>query len=216
MLPFFKPRNESDLQSLYFQAVQAHNRGDFKAARQGYETILSVSPNQVDTNFQLGRLLVHTKSAKDGLKYLEKAANLAPSTFEFWRFFVETLAGTGMKKQAKRAIKRAAGQGFSLAEMSTLADLAERNPAQSLTPLGDAPKDQVDRTVFLLQSGDLGGAEQLARRLARDHGDVAFVHNLLGVILMQKQAFQDAGESFALATARASFFPAAFINLGRS
>ncbi len=216
MLPLNRPAQQPDLQALYFAAVQAHNAGDFATAKQQYEQILRQAPNQVDTNYQMGRLLVQTKAAKQGLNYLEKAAQVSPTTFEFWRILVDTMSGIGLRKQAKRTVKRAGTHGFTLAEMTSLRELAERDPSKSVTSLGGASQEEVDRVVFLFQSGDIIAAEIALKDLIEAHPAVAFLHNLHGIMLMQKKNFRQAGEAFLRATDYDPFFPDAFSNLGKA
>jgi len=58
MLPRNPSNPQQNMESLYYAAVRIHEVGDFDGAKQQYELILKQAPNQLETNYQYGRLLV--------------------------------------------------------------------------------------------------------------------------------------------------------------
>ena len=216
MLPFNQAPQQMNLEQMYFGAVQAHEQGNFPAAKATYQQILAAAPNQIETNFQMGRLLVQTNAAKEGINYLEKAVHLAPGNIDFWRLLVEAMAGAGMRKQARKTAKRAKSQGFSSLQVEELAALAERDPSQSTSQIGDAPQAEIDQAISLFQMGRHAEAEKQAETLVVNHPKVAFLQNLLGVLKMHRKAPEDAALCFELAIECDPFFPDAHSNLAKA
>ncbi len=216
MFPLNQNSGMSNPQQAFFQALQAHNAGLFSEAEGMYRAILGKLPNQPEVNFHLGRLLVQTNRAQNAQSHLEKAASLLPQSLDAWQLLIETQVGLGLKKQAKRSLKRAAANRFTASEMQVLSQTLQNEESQSTTALGTVPKAEVDRAVMLFQNGNLKAAESLVDALLASHPGVAFLCNFKGVMRMQDGAFREAAEYFLDATKADPRFADGFGNLGRA
>ena len=203
------------LQQLYMQGMQAHGAGDLARAEALYRQVLAAVPHQPETLYQMGRLKTQEGALREALGFYEKALAAAPQAFEIWQAVVETMAALGMKKHLKRLLRRARGQGFTPDQLSRLEALAEKGRDQVATSLGTAPKAEVDRAVALLRSGAIDAAEREVARLLEAHPDVAFLHNLAGIIAAEKGDPETARRHFAEAVRRDPLFPDARNNLGK-
>ncbi len=206
----------AQLQQLYMQGVQAHNAGNLAQAEAFYRQVLAALPHQPETLYQMGRLRTREGALREALGFYEKALAAAPQAFEIWQAVVETMAALGMKKHIRRLLRRAKAQGFSSEEMARLESLAQKERREAGTSLGSAPKEEVDRAVALLQSGAIAAAEREVARLLGAHKDVAFLHNLAGIIAAQTGDPKKARRHFAEAVRCDPLFPDARANLGKT
>jgi len=203
--------NMQHLEMLYNQGVQSHNNGDFQAALNSYETILNAAPNQIETNFQMGRLILQSDTPNQSISFFERAVMLAPERLEFWNALVESLAKLGMRKQAIKTVKKARGKRFTEAEMANLDQLARGGS----TAIGEVPKEKIDQVNEYFNRGDLVKARAVANELVLGHPTVAFVHNLLGAVLLRIGEIDEAEKSFRKAIIIDPLFADVRNNLGK-
>jgi predicted Zn-dependent protease len=216
MLPLNRPPAALNPEAVYYAAVQAHDRGDLDSARAGYESILKLDPNQPETNFQMGRLLVQTDKVKTAINHFEKALRVQPRNAEFWRHLIDAMAGAGMGKQARKTVRRAKSQGFAPDVIRDLEMLAARDPAASTTSLGGAPEQEVNLVVSFIQQGRIGDAETKLGKLVADFPNVAFLQNLSGIVQMYRDKYAEAVAAFERAVDLDPYFVDAYNNLGKA
>lgn len=204
-----------NLEQMYYDGVKSFENGDLQSALKVFERILAAEPNQIETNYQMGRLLLRSEKPKDGLKYFERITLLAPRNLEFWKALMSSYAGLGMRKQANRALKRLKTGGFTSQELAQLKQLIEASGTEAAIDIGNAPQSEIVAIVGHMNSGDLEVARTKVIALEKKAPNVAFVQNLFGVILIQAGELKKAGSHFEKALILDPFFLDALNNFGK-
>lgn len=100
-----------EAQSLYLQALTAHNSGDIDHAEKLYRQILRSFPQLDPVLSNLGAILVGRKKLKEAIKVLEKAIKVNPNSPEALMNLAAAHKGLGKKKKAihlyEQAIQKA-------------------------------------------------------------------------------------------------------------
>ena len=98
---------ESQGATLMPRAVAAHQRGDLKAAEQGYRAVLAAVPGHADATHFLGLLLHQRGDSAQGLGLMQQALVLSPQNHQYRSNLAGALNQLGRTREAERFYKEA-------------------------------------------------------------------------------------------------------------
>jgi len=124
---------------------------------------------------------------------------------------VTDLHRAGQKGRARRVADKAPLKGMAKKRLKAL---AKGGPNLATTSLGDVPPDRVHEVRRAIEAGRLDDARDLLDPLIADWPDVAFLHNMRGIIHMESGSNGAAEQAFRRALTLSPGFAEAQANLG--
>lgn len=204
------PRNETAL----FTLAGAHERrGDFAAAEATYRTILQLNPDDWETHFQLGLLLLGRARSGEAQLHLRAAAAEHPElmTRHLDQGFAHTLAGRPKLALAQFDVARAikpddprtlVGSGLALSQLERTEEaIRAHRAALALQP--DYPEAHLELGLLLLAQDQPREAEEHFRAALSHRPEFGLAHFGLGRAAEQQNRPDEAMASFEQAAALA-------------
>ena len=98
--------NPADASAHYNLGLIHQSRGELDAARERFERALQIDPEEIDANYQLGRIARQQKRYADAILNFEQvvARNPAHSQHEIWREVAATYIAAGQFEDARNAL----------------------------------------------------------------------------------------------------------------
>jgi tetratricopeptide (TPR) repeat protein len=98
--------NPADASAHYNLGLIHQSRGELDLARERFERALEIDPEEVDANYQLGRIARQQKRYADAIQNFEQvvARNEAHSQYEIWREVAATYIAAGQFEDARNAL----------------------------------------------------------------------------------------------------------------
>ena len=98
--------NPADASPHYNLGLIHQSRGELDAARERFERALQIDPEEIDANYQLGRIARQQKRYADAILNFEQvvARNPAHSQHEIWREVAATYIAAGQFEDARNAL----------------------------------------------------------------------------------------------------------------
>jgi len=98
--------NPADASAHYNLALIHQSRGELDQARERFERALQIDPEEIDANYQLGRIARQQKRYGDAIQSFEQvvARNPAHSQHEVWREVAATYIAAGQFEDARTAL----------------------------------------------------------------------------------------------------------------
>ena len=157
-----------------------------------YEEMLRIKPDDADTHFNIGSLLLDSDPVA-ALPYLEEASRLAPSKAKFLTSLGIAYLKDGRTNEAEATLRRAIALspddpgirnnlGIILVQTRRFKDAIEEQTAL-LDRWPEFAAARNNLAIALAESGDLAQAEREVRRAIKDDPDYLDAHLTLAAIL---------------------------------
>ena len=98
---------EYSIEVMFKQGLEAHNTGNFDAAKKIYRDVLGIQPDHSEANHNIGVLLVAKKEFEEALGFFKFALSSSPNVSLFWASYIDALVNLGRIIEAKKLIKAA-------------------------------------------------------------------------------------------------------------
>ena len=113
---------ETEINSMFSQGLEAHNSGNLAIAEKMYQEILSVKPDHPEANHNFGILLVAKNECSKALEFFKFALNASPNVSLFWASYIDALIKLERIIEAKALIKAANNSGMSSNNIKAISD----------------------------------------------------------------------------------------------
>jgi tetratricopeptide (TPR) repeat protein len=149
----------------------------------------------------MGKVAARMGVPQLGLPNFEAALAADAQCSRYWLGYIAALHQAGRSKEATEVLAMARQHGLEGSDVDALDDLISRaspasGPARKPGESGKRPKRPSEKAVNAMASrlsnGDLAGAEQLARAMARDYPRYWAGWKMLGVVMIQTGRYADA------------------------
>ena len=190
------------------------------------QKVLEISPNDVDTHYNLGNTLKELGRLEDAERSYKKAILIKPDYAEAHSNLGNTLKELGRLEEAETSYKKAiaikpdyaeahSNLGNTLKELGRLDD-AETSYKKAIAIKPDYAQAHSNLGITLQELGRLDDAETSYRKAIAIQPDLAEVHSNLGNTLQELGRLEDAETSYKKAIAIKPDYAEAHSNLGNT
>ena len=191
------------------QAISAHKEGKLQEAERIYREILQVRPEHPDATHNLGLIAVSVNQIEAAIPLLEAAVNLNPEVEQFWLSYIDALTKAKRFKQVRQASKKAKKRGVEARKIKALSSQSKSGA------FAEGPSHaQIDTLQQYYNNGLLDDARQLASNLTETFPNHPFAWKVLGAVLRDVGAINEALLPNKMSTELAPGDAEAHYNLG--
>ncbi|MBX9958607.1 MAG: tetratricopeptide repeat protein [Burkholderiaceae bacterium] len=211
-------------EAAFQQGLAAQDQGRPDAAEELYRQALTLQPDHVYANNNLGVLLLHQHHAEEAACCFRQAATGSPEDGSIWLNLANALTLQGVHEEALRACEQAVdlmpAHVQALVQRSILLNaLGRRRDAaasyqQVLSIAPDHTEAHLSLSGILIELNQLEAAEQSCRQVLAREPDNARAYNHLGVVFKKRHQLEEAVACFRKALTILPDSVEAEVNLG--
>ena len=116
---------DTDVASIFYEGLQAHNAGDLSAAERLYQETLSIQPNHSEANHNIGMVLAAKNELDKALKFFKYALDSSPNVSLFWASYINVLIKLERITESKTLIKAVQDAGISCEKIEAISQRLE-------------------------------------------------------------------------------------------
>ncbi|NKB29719.1 MAG: tetratricopeptide repeat protein [Rhodobacteraceae bacterium] len=205
------PQAIAALKAQLAAANQANEAKRPDIALEKADRLLATHPRLAQAHLVRATALMSFRKVDLALAALSEAAKCAPQDEAIWTRYVTDLHRAGQKGRARRVAEKAPLKGLAKKRLKAL---AKGGPNLATTSLGDVPPERVHEVRRAIEAGRLDDARDLLDPLIADWPEVAFLHNMRGIIHMESGSNGAAEQALRRALTLSPGFAEAQANLG--
>lgn len=111
---------EQTIDNAWRSAIACHRGGHLPQAEELYVAIINAVPAHTDALYNLGILRAQLQRYDESLQSLAAAIDAAPTAGDYWLSYIEVLALSGKREQAREVLAQAQTYGLSGARVAQL------------------------------------------------------------------------------------------------
>ena len=185
--------SELSLNDALRKGVAAHKSGNLVDAAKLYETVLSVLPDHVDANHNLGLIALSTGEPQLAVAYIKKAFAKQPSNFQFRSSYIGALIDNGQYTEAQTLISQAKKEDPNDRRFDELLEKIQKAQANI------AKKGVIEELFKLYQSGKYTLVVGKGDRLLSMYPNSVTLLNIVGASFSALKLFDKAIEFYTRA-----------------
>jgi tetratricopeptide (TPR) repeat protein len=174
-------------------AIQEHQAGNYKKAKEYYQSILHSEPSHPHANHNLGLLTRFLHNPEEALVFFKKALEINQNEGQFWISYIETLIEANEVNKAHIAVNEA--KKLKINEQ-TLNRLGEKINEFKKLGIKKNPLTEINKLIALYNNNLLKEAENKAIRITQQYPEYPVPWKVLGVLQSKKEKWQNALKSF--------------------
>ena len=187
-------------------AIKAHQAGELKAARSGYEKVLAIRPADPDALHYYGVLQHHLGRSAEGAASIRRSLNAAPNNAHAWLNLGNILLEEEKSGEARVAYERSVAIAPELADAWYNLGICLRkmeDPSGAIGALnraiaarGNHAPSHYQRAIAHREAGDFDAAETDFRLALALKPDYVEVYESLGMLLYRQDRIPDAAKIY--------------------
>lgn len=206
------------VETLFQQAVEAHQNWDFEAAESLYRQVLEGMPLQADARHNLGVLLaVQLQRPYESLSHFEAALDVDPCQAQFWFSYIDGLIRCQHYALARQVLPVAQSQGLQRSMANALIErLPQLEPVVDLPAVQNPSDREMQSLVAMFKQKNYVQGEAIARSFVQRFPESGFAWKALGTMLQPQGRREEALAAKIRAVQLLPNDSEALLNLGRS
>lgn len=173
------------------QAIEAHTAGRIEEARQAYDAVLRIQPNQPDANHNLGLICASENNHASATKLFQNAVTENPRNQQFWLSYINNLIHVQKFEKAAKALRKAKRHGLSNALERKIKQSARA--ARLATSNHKHPdENEINNLVFQHQNSDSDSSKHHAMAFTKKFPQNTVGWKILAAAFYGCEQFEDA------------------------